>query len=183
MHVKKRDRKFREMILYVARQSESDPKCGRTKLNKILFYADFRAYDVLGHAISGESYQKLENGPAPRALLRVVEEMEREGACTWAERSYYGKPLKKLLALREPDLSVFEPAEVDLMRSVIDELRPLNATEVSDLSHNFVGWQAAGMNEDIPYSTVFVDDPRPLSSEEQDWALTAIQEYRDRKAS
>ncbi len=183
MPAKNQDRKFRELILYVARLTESDPKCGSTKLNKILFYIDFRAYDVLGYSISGQKYQKLPNGPAPRALLPVVEQLQKEGACTWASRNYYGRSLKKLVPLREPDLGVFEAAETDLSRNIVEELWPLNATEVSDLSHNFVGWRIVEMNEDIPYNTVFVDEPRPLSREEEDWALAAIKEYRDRKAS
>jgi hypothetical protein len=180
---KRRDHKFREMTLYIAKLAESDPKCGRTKLNKLLFYADFRAYDILGKSISGQTYQKLPNGPAPKRLMPVVEQMQLAGECAWAQRNHYGRALKKLIPLREPDVTVFEPAEIDLMRNVHDELWPLNATEVSDLSHNFAGWQASGMNEDIPYETVFVDDPRPLSPEEEDWALAAIKEYCERKAS
>jgi len=176
-------RKFRELILYVAQHSEPDPKFGATKLNKILFYADFLAYATLGEAISGEVYQKLPNGPAPKRLIPVVRQMEQEDACRWAQRTYYDKPLKKLVALREPDLSVFKPQELELVRNVIEELLPLNGSEVSDLSHRFPGWQAAHLQEEIPYKMVFVDDPRPLSEDENEWALEIIQEYRERKAA
>jgi hypothetical protein len=96
--------KFAEMILYVARETEGDRRCGATKLNKILFYADFGAHRKLGRAISGQEYQKLPHGPAPRALVPVVGDLEGEGACVWAERNYLGYTSKKLLALREPDL-------------------------------------------------------------------------------
>jgi hypothetical protein len=169
--------RFRELVVYVAQQSQEDPRCGATKLNKILFYADFRAYETLGASISGQAYQKLENGPAPRRILPVVQELQNEGACVWDERSYYGHPLNKLTALREPDLSVFKPEEIALVREVIEDLWDLNATEVSDLSHRFAGWQASDLKEEIPYNTVFVDDPRPLSDEEHAWALQAIGEY------
>jgi hypothetical protein len=179
MHAK--TRKFRELILYVAKQCEADPKCGATKLNKILFYSDFRAYEDLGAAISGEAYQKLENGPAPKRFVPVVRDLEEERACIWADRRYHGKNLRKLIALREPDLSVFKPAEIDLVRDIIEDLWDLNATEVSDLSHRFVGWQAADLKEEIPYNTVFVDDPRPLSAEEHEWALQVIGDYRERE--
>ena len=33
--------KFRELILYIAQESEGDPNFGATKLNKILFFCDF----------------------------------------------------------------------------------------------------------------------------------------------
>jgi hypothetical protein len=175
--------RFRELILYLARLSETDPKCGRTKLNKLLFYADFTAYRTLGKAISDQPYQKLENGPAPKRFLPVVRALEEEKACAWVDQDYYGKPLKKLIPLREPDLSVFRPEEVELIRSTVEDLRDLNATEVSDLSHRFLGWQAAELYEEIPYNTVFVDDPRPLSPEEMEWAREVIGEYEREQAS
>lgn len=171
--------KFKELILYVAKESQADPKCGSTKLNKILFYADFRAHLKLGRSISGEPYQKLEHGPAPKRIVPVVEELKREGECAWAERDYYGLRLKKLLSLREPVLSVFSPEEVDIVRSVITELWDLSATEVSDLSHRFIGWQAAEIGEEIPYETVFVGEPRPLTLEEEAWVLDVIEEHRE----
>jgi hypothetical protein len=176
------NRKFCELILYIAKLSEADPKCGRTKLNKLLFYSDFRAYDYLGAPISGQPYQKREFGPTPKSLLPVVDKLEKEKVCVWADRTWHGKPMKKLLALREPDLSVFRPEEIDLIRNTIDEFWELDATEISKRSHEFAGWQAAAPNGEIPYSTVFVDDARPLSQEEQDWALTVVKGYRERKA-
>jgi hypothetical protein len=175
------DRKFEELILYLARESQEDHRCGATKLNKILFYADFIAYHKLGRSITGQKYQKLERGPAPRRIVPVVEAMVGRGLCAWAERSYFGFPLKKLLALREPDVSVFSAEELDIARTVVSELWELNATEVSDLSHRFVGWQAADIGEEIPYETVFVDEPRPLTQEEEAWAHEVIEEYLEQK--
>lgn len=170
-------RKFAEMILYVARETEGDRRCGATKLNKILFYADFGAFRKLGRSISGQEYQKLERGPAPRALLPVVGDLEVEGACVWAERNYLGFQQKKLLARREPDLSLFSAEEIDILRSVIDELSDLSATEVSDLSHNFLGWQAAQLGETIPYGTALIEPSRPLTDEEQDYAAAVAREF------
>jgi len=37
------DRKFQELLLYVAARCEGAPTFGATKLNKILFFADFLA--------------------------------------------------------------------------------------------------------------------------------------------
>lgn len=169
--------KFRELILYVARETEDDPKCGATKLNKILFYADFLAYRELGSSLSGQTYQRLEHGPAPRGIVPAVEAIQESGECAWAERSYYGLTLKKLIPLREPDLSPFTGPEVDLVQRVIAQLANLNATEVSELSHQFAGWQAADDGEEIPYETVFVAEPRPLSRDEEAWALEVIEDY------
>lgn len=169
--------KFRELILYVARETEGDERCGATKLNKILFYADFRAYQMLGQSISGQTYQKLEYGPAPKGIVPAVEAMVEGKECVWADRNHFGLHQKKLVALREAELDGFSASEIDLVRDVIDELRPLSARQISDLSHEFVGWQAADHGDDILYETVFVSEMRELTGKEQEWAAEAADRH------
>jgi Antitoxin SocA-like, Panacea domain len=162
----KRDRRFRELLLYVARETRDDPKCGRTKLYKILFYADFLAFRKRGTSISGQEYQRLQFGPAPKRVKPVIDQMIRERLCDWSNDDYYGRLQKRLVPLRQPDLSVFSAEEIDDLQHVIRELRPFDATDVSVLSHQFIGWQLAREKEDIPYSTVALGDPRPPTQEE-----------------
>jgi hypothetical protein len=161
MATKAKTKKFRELILYVARETESDPKCGKTKLYKILFYSDFLAYSKLGHSISGQDYQKLKNGPAPRRGYPELKAMVAANLCVWAIRDYFGREQHKLLALREPDLSDLTGEEIAIVQEVLRSLLPYDGTEVSDLSHRFLGWQLAENGEAIPYSTVALGAPRP----------------------
>lgn len=170
-----KDQKFRELVLYIARETESDPKCGKTKLYKILFYSDFWAYQKWGHSISGQDYQKLRNGPAPRRALPVIQGMLKKD-CVWAERDYFGRPQQKLLALREPDLSDFSGEEIAIVQDVINILRPYDATEVSNLSHRFIGWQLAAEGEPIPYSTVALGEPRPPTPSEIEYGQQLARE-------
>jgi antitoxin SocA-like protein len=175
------ERKFGELILYLARLSEADPKCGRTKLNKLLFYVDFRAYERFGSSVSSQRYQKRDYGPTAGSFMPVVRALEEEQACVWVDRMYHGKPMKKLVARREPDIRVFRPEEVDLVHEVLAEFLAFDAREMTTMTHVFAGYQATEMDEEIPYSMVFVDDARPLSPEEEAWALSVVQEYRERK--
>lgn len=170
-------RKFEEMILLVARASERDLYFGATKLNKILFYIDFAQYRRHHRSISGQMYEKQEFGPVPRGLVATVEAMSRRGLCSWAERELGGYRQKRLLALREPDVSLFSGEEIQLVHQVVDDLRDLTGKEVSDLSHRFIGWCAAEYGEEISYGTVFVGEPRPLTPEEVAWAEEVIREH------
>ncbi len=160
--------KFQELILYIARKSACDPNFGATKLNKILFYADFLAYRQHGTSITGQPYFKLPNGPAPRTLKPMIQQMESSGVCTELEVNYFGRTQRRIVARREPDFALFSPAEIALVDEVIQLLWDNNAREVSELSHRFIGWQAAKVREDIPFETVFVGDPAayPLTEEE-----------------
>ena len=65
------DEKLAELMLYISMKSESDETFGATKLNKLLFYADFIAYLKLKKPITGAEYQCIERGPAPRSLLPI----------------------------------------------------------------------------------------------------------------
>nr|MBC8452856.1 DUF4065 domain-containing protein [Chloroflexota bacterium] len=58
-------RKFRELLLYVSERSKEDPRYGATKLNKILYYADFGAFRILGAPITGARYRRLHEVPVP----------------------------------------------------------------------------------------------------------------------
>lgn len=166
------DGKVEELILFVARATGKDERCCATKLDKILFSADFRAYDVLGRSITGRRYLKREGGPVPEGVASIVETMGSRGWCAWREQG--------LTALREPDLGGFAPEELEITRAVVRDLMPLSAAEVSERSHRFPGWQAAELGEEIPYDTVFVDEPRPMTAEEIAWAEEVLGDFLGR---
>lgn len=162
------DPKFKELILYIAQESECDPNFGATKLNKILFFCDFLHFRAHGRSISSQRYFKLPYGPAPRALKPALGELVDEKACIEVERNRLGRPQRRLIAVREADPEKFTATEIALVNSVIRALWDNTAQEVSELSHHFIGWEIADLQEDIPYETVYLGDPRDfvLTSDE-----------------
>lgn len=160
--------KFKELILYIAQASEGDSTFGATKLNKILFFCDFLSYRAYGEPVTGQRYFKLPFGPAPRALVPVVNELLEEEACVKVQRSRFGLPQDTIFAKREANLDIFKPREIALADFVMRQLRDNDATEVSNLSHEFIGWQLANDREDIPYETIFLGDPRRLTLTEEE---------------
>lgn len=158
--------KFKELVLYVANKSVGDPAFGATKLNKILFFCDLRAYGQLGKPITGATYLRLERGPAPRELLPVQEELQREGDAILVERKHFNYLQKRLLPLREPDLSCFSAQEVALVDDIVETLCYHSAVQVSVLSHvQALGWQIAEDLEVIPYEAVFLSAEQPTPTD------------------
>jgi len=154
-----------ELILHVAQRSEMDPKFGATKLNKLLFYADFASYLHYGKSITDERYQKLEHGPAPRAIKPVLKRLAEEGAAVTKDTDHYGHKQVRTIALRAPDYSVFHARDIALVDKLVDSFWDKNATEMSDLSHQFIGWKLAALNEDIPYFVALVGSRSPTTKE------------------
>jgi hypothetical protein len=152
-------RRFAELMLYVSAKCASDPKFGATKLNKILFYSDFLAYAQLGNSITGFEYQKLPHGPAPRHILTVRRNLEREGALEVKNVPLRdGRIQTRLVSKRSPKMDLFEPEEISVVEEVIKQLWALDAEGVSTLSHIETGWQVARSRETIPYGTIFISD-------------------------
>lgn len=152
------EERLKELILYVAIRCEHDPAFGATKLNKILWRSDFMAFAQLGEPITGVEYQRLPQGPAPRRLLPVQEELaSAQRAVVSTRPGLGGYPRKVTIPLEAPNLSLFSGEQIAIVDEVIEEYRDLTATEVSDLSHG-KAWEIIPNRESIPYETVFVAD-------------------------
>jgi uncharacterized phage-associated protein len=153
-------RKLEEVILYVARQCEADPMYSKTKLNKILFYADFHHYLEHGRSITESVYEKWPFGPVPRGMPEVLATMESRCLLAIQRRKFHGHVQQRPVALRDADYDYLAGSEVHMLDYVIRELAPRNASEVSELSHQFIGWQCVGDREEIPYEMALLDlDP------------------------
>ena len=156
--------KFAELVLFIARESADDAKFGEVKLQKLLYFCDFRAYARWGEPITGASYMKNRYGPTARALGHVLDELGAERRAEVQGADYFGFPQRHIVARDEPRETLFSADELALVRSVIDEFRDAGATEISNVSHDAPGWQLARDREDIPYFTVLIDPEEPPAS-------------------
>ncbi|MFI5180939.1 MAG: Panacea domain-containing protein [Thermoanaerobaculia bacterium] len=175
--------RFKELILYVSQQCASAPKFGATKLNKILYFADFLAYAETGEPITGATYFALAAGPAPRALVPVREEMKAAGELAVQSVPLSdGRRLERPVNLREPRLEVFKPEQVAIVDRVIERLWEENAEGVSDLSHRMVGWQTTAQGDNIPYESIFFSNA-PLTEAQQRRGIQVAERYARELAS
>ena len=148
--------KFIEMLLYVADRLQTDRAGGATKVNKVLFFADFANVRRHGRPISGASYQKLPHGPAPRRLKPVRDQLVATGQAELRTEDFLGYSVNRLVPRRPADVSVFAPEELATIESVLGDLAGLNARQVSDLSHEEAGWRLVNEGDTIPYEAALV---------------------------
>jgi Protein of unknown function (DUF4065) len=151
-------RKFKELILYFSKRGiDENLVIGSTKLNKLLFFTDFRAFAELGQPVTGARYQKLERGPAARQLVPMRDQMLGDQEVRYRGRA--DDDLNDVLVpISEPHLDeVLSDEERRIADEVFEELRPYNATAISDYSHlKSAGWNVVELKEDIPYESAFV---------------------------
>ncbi len=149
--------KRKELVLFIARRCVTHQLFGKIKLNKILFFSDMNAFTRLGTSISGFEYEKREFGPVPRTIDTLIEQLQADGSATVYERDMPNLNVqKRVTPLREPDLTGFSAQEIAIVSDVIEWIRPMSAKEISELSHEAVGWEVARMGETIPYATALI---------------------------
>jgi len=167
-----------DLILYVAEKCKDDSSFGATKLNKLLFMIDFIAYGAWGKSISGSTYIRLPNGPAPRELLSVQGELIGRAKARLEERPYFGYVQKRIVPIESYTEGSFSSEELELINQVIETCEPMNATQLSDWSHTLTPWLLARDREEIPYYTVFTLRHVPAGNEGIKWGLSRLKELR-----
>lgn len=158
------ERRLRELVLYVAMRSEGDASFAMTKLNKLVYFADFGAFFRWGESITGQEYKKREQGPCPTRMLPVLNDLQEEGALFVRPTKHYTYVQKVPLAARPPKVDLFSSAEIALVDEIIESWWGRSAADISQASHDHV-WHTAKMNERIPYSAVLFTNKRPLTAE------------------
>src|SRR5438105_4923785 len=113
------DNKAKELILFIALESEDDPGFGMVKLNKLLFASDFSAYLHRHEPITGQEYQKIQFGPALRRMLPLLSELRQAGHAEVQKATRFDQVQDRIIALRDPDLSLFGGEEIALVERAI----------------------------------------------------------------
>jgi putative zinc finger/helix-turn-helix YgiT family protein len=139
--------KMREMMLFFAQLPDMYP----TKLNKLLFYADFGYFRDRGVSITGSPYLAMQFGPVPQHYDWIEGDMIEGGDLSAEEVFFHGDPGVRLSAAREPDLSLFSDDELAMMRRVAEELGPKTSRQLSERSHKERAWADTATRAMIPY--------------------------------
>jgi len=150
--------KFKEVLLYILNKVGAKPHLGETVLYKLLYFIDFDFYEKYEEQLMGATYIKNYYGPTPIEFKKIVESMEGKDLIK-VKTKYFQYPQTKYLPLREPDLSKLKAHEIKLIDEVLDKLSDMNASQISEYSHNDVPWLTTEDGEIIDYEAVFYRTP------------------------
>ena len=161
--------KFKQLVHYVIWKAGKRDWFGATKLNKVLWFADARAYVLTGRPITGATYIREKHGPVPKAMMLVQAELEREGAILVTKE---GK-LTRIVALTEPDVSALSRENLQAVDWWIEHIsRDHTAGTISEKSHDYA-WEIARMGEEVPMHAAFANRIRDPKADELEWAKEA----------
>ena len=147
-------KKFKEVLLYILNKVGSKPHIGETVIYKILYFIDFDFYEKFEEQLIGATYQKNNFGPTPREFVKIVSQMEGTDLRKIKDE-YFKYPQTKYLPLRQPDLSILNANEIQLIDNVLNKLSDMNASQISEHSHNDIPWLTTEEGKIIEYESVF----------------------------
>ena len=147
--------RFEQAMHYVVSTTKPD-ELGKTKLAKVLFYADLEAFRRTGSTITESKYIKLPRGPVPQQFYATIDNLAREGKIAQKRQDLFGKEQHQFWSTSAPDLSGLTAQDVALLSEVTKEICGNHtASSISDLTHN-AAWNCAEDNEEIPLSAFLV---------------------------
>ncbi|MFC1946088.1 type II TA system antitoxin MqsA family protein [Chloroflexota bacterium] len=126
----------------------------KTKLNKLLFYMDFKHFKEYTVPITGMQYVHMPYGPCPNYYDVILAWLQSEQLLTKNEVTFEsGDSGDTYITNRDPDLSVFKSNELDTMGYVKTYFKNFTAGKVTEFSHEEDGYKSTEQGDFIPFES------------------------------
>ncbi len=146
-----------------------------TKLNKLVYFADFDSFEQNKKSITNQSYYKNHFGPTLRILNTVLKEMEETGEIELKPTyNYYSTPQTDIVLKSNSSISLERDAQ-EILDSVFDRYGRLRPNEISEISHRDAPYLATEFGQQIDYDLVRLrcyqnfEEPLVSDQEREQW--------------
>lgn len=124
----------------------------KTKMNKLLFYADFLMFKQSCFSISGMRYKAIEMGPVPINFQSIFEYLANKNEIdiftTEFPQGYIGEQFKSKND-RPFRAELFSENELNVLEKVATVFKPTSTNEMIELSHLEEAWKKNEKNKSV----------------------------------
>jgi len=147
--------KFSEMVVFFS--DKLSPF--KTKMNKLLFYADFLMFKETCYSISGVRYKAIDMGPVPKNFQSIFEYLANNNEIyiysTEFPDGYTGEQFKARED-RKFNATLFTENELNTLEKVASVFKETSTTAIIELSHLEKAWKNNEKNKsEISYEYAF----------------------------
>jgi len=132
--------KFTEMVVYFSEKTAPF----KTKMNKLLFYADFLMFKQSCFSISGVRYKAIDMGPVPNNFQSIFEYLDNNDEIdiytTEFPKGYTGEQFKARKD-RPFKADLFSENELEVLEKVATVFKPSSTNDIIQLSHLEEAWK------------------------------------------
>lgn len=140
--------KITEMVVYFS--DKLSPF--KTKMNKLLFYADFLMFKQSCFSISGMRYKAIEMGPVPINFQSIFEYLANKDEIdiftTEFPQGYIGEQFKAKNG-RPFRVELFSENELNVLEKVATVFKPTSTNEMIEISHLEEAWKKNEKNKSV----------------------------------
>lgn len=148
--------KYRQMIHAFLRLNESLPK---TKLAKLLYFADFAWYYSNLESMSGMPYRKIQYGPVADSYFRLIDEMSDAGEIYVKNTNNGAMLVSETRAGAKETLSQISKKENSLIRDIDKKWKGKRTKEIVKFTHRQMPYIFAEDNDIVSYEVFGQEDP------------------------
>ena len=151
--------KYTQMIFaFLRKAKETGTKVRKTKLAKLLYFADFASYYFYSKSISGMQYKKIDYGPVPDSYFRVFEELaEKAQIDVQTEMHTDGKSMYSISANSVSErmpLNLLSSQEISLIDRIWDKWKDANTQEIVQYTHEQSPYKKTEYGQVISYDLI-----------------------------
>lgn len=134
--------KFTEMVVFFTQ--EAQPNLWKTKINKMLFYADFLNFKKEVQSISGCRYRAIDMGPVPNNFNSLFDYISKNDHITITATSFPNGSIGEQFTRyekREFDSTKLTPDEIETLREVVAKFKSVKTNDIIEISHKEEAWE------------------------------------------
>lgn len=129
-----------EKVSQVISYFSSKTRLFKTKLNKLLFYADFVHFQRYGVSITGISYRAIPYGPVPaeydKLYIKLCDDGKLETQIEWYENGNYGE----IFTSKSLETDLLSKNERLVLEAVNNKFEGMTTREIVNYSHREKAW-------------------------------------------
>lgn len=148
--------KYKQMILVYLRMNKFLTK---TKLAKLLYFADFSWYYHHLKSMSGMEYRKIQYGPVADTYFRLIDEMSDAGEITIELKDEGAMHISQTSTGAKHSIDQVSSDEVSLMKKINEKWKGKRTAEIVSYTHKQLPYMFADNNEIVSYEIFGQENP------------------------
>ncbi|KKS44078.1 MAG: Helix-turn-helix domain protein [candidate division CPR1 bacterium GW2011_GWA2_42_17] len=148
--------KYKQMILAFLRMGG---RMTKTKLAKLLYFADFGWFYYHLESMSGMQYRKIQYGPVADSYFRIIDEMFDGGEIDITQTKEGAMLISQTRSGAKIDLTKINKEEKVLVEKIGEKWKDKKTSEIVDFTHKQFPYLFANDNDIVSYDVFTQENP------------------------
>ncbi|MDP2629831.1 MAG: DUF4065 domain-containing protein [Candidatus Uhrbacteria bacterium] len=151
--------KYKQMILAFLRLNKNVPK---TKLAKLLYFADFGWFYTHLESMSGMPYRRIQYGPVADTYFRLIDEMFDAGEISIEQTGNGAMLVSETRSGAKAKLSEISKEESKLIKDINEKWKEKRTADIVTFTHKQMPYMFAEDNDIVSYEVFGQENPEDI---------------------